>query len=65
MSLKIPLFALNLIVKKKNPKTLKFSVGLDFTFNTLRNVKRVNWQQNAPWFRETSDGMSWLGYCNN
>ena len=37
-------FNLQLIVKKKDPKTHQVSVGLDFTFNALRNVHRVGWQ---------------------
>ena len=56
---------LALVIKKINPQTKKISVGLDFTFNTLRNVKRVPWSEEAPWFREVSDGLNWLGYCKN
>lgn len=41
------------------------SVGLDFTFNALRNVKRVGWKGDAPWFREVMDGMTWFAYCKN
>jgi len=26
---------------------------------------RVDWKEDAPWFREIQDGMSWLGYCKN
>jgi hypothetical protein len=40
-------------------------VGLDFTFNALRNVHRVGWQQDAPFFREITDGLSWFAYCKN
>ena len=61
----IPQFSINLIIKKINPASKKLSVPLDFTFNALRNVKRVNWKSEAPWFREITDGMSWLGYCKN
>lgn len=28
-------------------------------------MKRVAWQEDAPWFREISDGMSWFAYCKN
>ena len=40
-------------------------MGIDFTFNTIKNIRKVNWKDNAPWFREISDGMSWLCYCEN
>lgn len=56
---------LQLIIKRVDPSTHQVSVGLDFTFNALRNVKRVGWQQSAPWFREITDGMSWFAYCKN
>lgn len=49
----------------KNPLTKKLSLGMDFTFNSLRNVKRVGWQEEVPWFREISDGLCWIGYCKN
>jgi hypothetical protein len=43
----------------------KVSLGIDFTFNTIKNVKKVNWKEDAPWFREISDGFCWLCYCQN
>jgi len=39
------------------------SLGIDFTFNTIKNVKKVNWKEDAPWYREISDGFCWLCYC--
>lgn len=51
-------------MKKRDPNSLKIQgVGLDFTFNALRNVHRVGWQSDAPFFREISDGLSWFAYC--
>lgn len=41
------------------------SLGIDFTFNTIKNVKKVAWKEDAPWYREISDGMCWLCYCQN
>ena len=38
---------------------------IDFTFNTIKNVKKVPWKSEAPWFREIHDGFCWLAYCNN
>ena len=61
----MPKFILNLIIKKTNPLTKRIILGLDFTFNNLKNVLRVNWQSKAPWYREITDGMCWLGYCKN
>lgn len=43
----------------------KLSKGIDFTFNTIKDVKKVSWKDNAPWFREITDGFCWLAYCHN
>jgi len=43
----------------------KLSLGIDFTFNTIKNVKKVTWKKTAPWYREVSDGLSWFCYCRN
>ena len=43
----------------------KVSLGIDFTFNTIKNVKKVTWKEEAPWYREISDGFCWLAYCYN
>lgn len=45
--------------------SFQLSLGIDFTFNTIKNVKKVNWKEDAPWFREISDGFCWLCYCQN
>ena len=39
--------------------------GIDFTFNTIKDVKKVSWKDSAPWFREIHDGFCWLAYCHN
>ena len=41
------------------------ALGIDFSFNTIKDVKKVNWKEEAPWFREISDGFCWLCYCMN
>ena len=41
------------------------SLDIDFTFNTIKDVKKVTWKEQAPWFREIFDGFCWLAYCNN
>ena len=43
----------------------KVSLGIDFTFNTIKNVKKVTWKEEAPYYREISDGFCWLAYCYN
>ena len=43
----------------------KLSVGIDFTFNTIKDVKKVTWKEDAPWFREITDGFCWIAYCHN
>lgn len=46
-------------------QSFQVSLGIDFTFNTIKNVKKVAWKEDAPWYREISDGMCWLCYCQN
>ena len=46
-------------------QSFQVSLGIDFTFNTIKNVKKVNWKEDAPWYREITDGLSWLCYCHN
>jgi hypothetical protein len=39
---------------------------MDFRFNQLRDVKKVEWKrEDVPWFCEVQDGFSWYGYCLN
>lgn len=40
-------------------------MDIDFTFNTIKDVKKVSWKESAPWFREIQDGFCWLAYCHN
>lgn len=46
-------------------QSFQVSLGIDFTFNTIKNVKKVGWKEDAPWYREISDGLCWLCYCYN
>ena len=45
------------------------SLSMDFGFNCLRDVKKVNWEadkeKEVPWWCEVRDGLSWFGYCKN
>ena len=38
-------------------------IDIDFTFNTIKDVKKVAWKDSAPWYREIFDGFCWLAYC--
>jgi hypothetical protein len=38
-------------------------LSIDLTFNTIKDVYKVGWQDDAPWFREISDGFCWIVYC--
>lgn len=44
---------------------LKLAPTVDFTFNNIKDVKKVEWNDEAPWFREITDGFCWLAYCHN
>ena len=41
------------------------SLGIDFSFNTIKTVRKVTWKDEAPWYCEIEDGMCWLCYCQN
>ncbi len=57
-------FEINLFVRKGVLKG-KLSLGIDFSFNTIKNVKKVGWKESAPWYREVTDGLAWFCYCRN
>ena len=50
---------------KSNNLSSQISVCIDFRFNLLRNVKKVNWKVQSPWYREVREGLNWFGYCKN
>ena len=54
-----------MISNQNQESSFQLSLGIDFTFNTIKNVKKVNWKEDAPWYREISDGLSWICYCQN
>jgi len=45
--------------------TNKLNINIDFTFHTINSVRKVEWDQEAPWFWEVSDGWNWICYCLN
>jgi hypothetical protein len=51
------------LLRKKSSKGLGF--GLDFSFNYMKNLHKMNWDNMAPSFREIEDGMSIICYCSN
>lgn len=54
---------LNLLLIRKGNK--KCSIGLDFSFTFMRNMRKINFDQEAPSFREVSDGLNFFCYCIN
>jgi hypothetical protein len=50
-----------------NPSLLspQITLGIDFTFNTIKNVHKVTWKNECPWYREIKEGFSWFCYCLN
>lgn len=54
---------LNLILIKKTKD--KCIMGLDFRFNYMRNFIKFTFDNNAPAYRETSDGLNLFVYCMN
>jgi len=53
---------LKLITKQSKSK---FKLGLDFSFNYLKSLKKINWEDDAPSYREISDGVCLICYCGN
>lgn len=41
------------------------SISIDFRFNLLQNIKKVNWKVVDPWYRQVQDGLNWFGYCKS
>lgn len=41
------------------------SVGIDFSFNILKNVNKIDFCLEAPSFCEASDGLNVICYCRN
>ena len=56
-------FEICLFVRKGEKS--KISLGIDFSFNIIKDVKKMGWKSSAPWYRELSDGLSWFCYCRN
>jgi len=53
---------LKLLIKQSKSK---FKLGLDFSFNYLKSLKKINWDEEAPDYREISDGVCLICYCKN
>jgi len=58
----LKVFNLSVILQQTKPRV---SLSIDFSFNMLRNVRKVNWKADCPWYAEVRDGLSWFGYCLN
>ena len=56
-------FEISLFIRKGERSKLRF--GIDFSFNIIKDVKKMGWKESAPWYRELSDGLSWFCYCRN
>jgi hypothetical protein len=44
---------------------LKCSINIDFTFNYMKEIKKIDFQNSAPNYREASDGINIFAYCEN
>jgi len=43
----------------------KCAIGIDFSFNLLQNITKIDFSKEAPSFREASDGINIFCYCRN
>lgn len=41
------------------------SIGIDFSFNILKDIKKIEFVEDAPSYREASDGLNIFCYCKN
>ena len=55
----------NLHTENTPASSNSFSLAIDFSFNNIQTVKKVSWQESAPWYREVQDGFCWIAYCKN
>ena len=49
----------------KKVEGTQVSIGMDFTFNNIKDIKKFRWDSEAPDFREITDGLSFFYYCLN
>ena len=52
------------LFSRKNSRG-RLALGIDFSFNTIKDVKKVAWKPTAPVYCEVTDGVSWFCYCRN
>lgn len=52
------------LVRRKNHSN-SFSFGIDMSFNHLKCLTKIKWNDEAPDFREVNDGMCLICYCTN
>ncbi len=41
----------------------KFNIGIDLTFNAIKQVRKIGWKKDAPDYRDVDDGLCWCCYC--
>lgn len=54
---------LKMKIIKKGKK--KFSIGINLNFNSLKNISKIKYCEEAPNYREAKDGLNLLCYCRN
>jgi len=52
---------IQLVLKGKR----RCSIGIDFSFNILKDINKIDFCDEAPSFREASDGLNIFCYCKN
>lgn len=48
---------------RKGPK--KCAIGIDFSFNILKNINKIDFSEEAPSYRAASEGINIICYCVN
>lgn len=58
-------YKIKIIEKKVNPAKNMLSLGLNSSFYKINSVRKVEWEEDAPWYREVQNGLNWVAYCKN
>ena len=53
------------VIEKQQIKKSKVSLGINSNFYKINSIRKIDWEKQAPWYREAQDGLNWIGYCKN
>lgn len=48
-----------------SPDNSLVSIGVDFSFHIIKDIKKEIFSKEAPWYNKPSDGLNWFISCQN